>query len=432
MRYLCEWFKTIVSIASIIGLIVVVPDEAAASNISASPSLSLTNFNSGSACTALSSAVSANYGFENGHSCIIANAPNGYPYCTVGHYSMSQTVLGWGWEPNPFTLGQGSCVIPGGSSSVSSKTVPGSVIRASGTSIYSASGRKTIMRGVNLQYADDPSGRLGAIRFIRAAGANTIRLELRSSTTSDQLRAALDQVVQYNMVAVLMYWDPNAFSSDSLVPFAEAMDLWLVNWKPVLSDPKYSRYIIVNIINEWGIGGAANYVQAYMQAIHQMRDAGYAFPLMIDAPNSGQNFLGLALVGPTIASADMYKNIIFSVHAYWSFQTPEILNGAAITMLATGYPFVWGEFGNSQFENPSYQAQYDPSQPGNYATDHAALMSQADQLGISYIGWSWHGNGWPVSLALDMSSQDWPSSFTSFGVDYFNKMWTPVLAPFVP
>lgn len=57
-------------------------------------------------CSALASDPDGDgWGWENNQSCQVAKAPNGYPYCTTGHYQTSSSA-GWGWEANR------SCVIP--------------------------------------------------------------------------------------------------------------------------------------------------------------------------------------------------------------------------------------------------------------------------------------------------------------------------------
>lgn len=113
---------------------------------------------------------------------------------------------------------------------------------------------------------------------------------------------------------------------------------------------------------------------------------------MIDAAHCGQNTSVLANGGAArIAGADKYRNVIFSVHAYWSFQTAAQIDAAATTVRASGYPFVWGEFGQLAF------------QPGQ-ATDHRYLMQMSNRDGLGYLAWSWKGNGtWDNQTVLDMS-----------------------------
>jgi mannan endo-1,4-beta-mannosidase len=348
-------------------------------------------------CTALASDPDGDgWGWENNKSCQVAKASNGYPYCTAGHYQLSSSA-GWGWEASR------SCVIPAGMvttpptvTPVTAVTPPADVIVARTGSLYSASGQKLVLRGINLQYGDAPSVRLAGINAIAATGANAVRLELRNATTAAELTAALDAIVAKNMVAVLMYWEGDVTCQSYTQGFDRAMDRWLNTWKPVLSNAKYRRHLILNIANEWGEPDSADtYGTTYRAAITKLRAAGYAFPLMIDAAHCGQNFSVLTNGGAArIAGADKYRNIVFSVHAYWSYQTGPLIEAAATAVRASGYPFVWGEFGQLAF------------QPGQ-ATDHRYLMQMSNRDGLGYLAWSWKGNGtWDNQTVLDMSSSE--------------------------
>lgn len=131
--------------------------------------------------------TTAGWGWEANRSCVIpAVSPSPvitYPICTA--LASDPDGDGWDWEANR------SCVIPVGMvttpptvTPVTAVAPPTGVIVARGGSLYSASGRKLVLRGINLQYGDSPSVRLAGINAIAATGANAVRLELRNATTA--------------------------------------------------------------------------------------------------------------------------------------------------------------------------------------------------------------------------------------------------------
>lgn len=370
--------------------------------------------------TTSSGGKTSHWGWENKRSCAIAMAPNNYPYCTTGNYQTSASSLGWGWDTSSKVPGASfSCVIGGTTAMNPQAPIPTGVIQAIKGQVYSASGKKIVMRGINLQYGDKPLAAIDAIRPLAGVGANTIRLQLTSNTTAAELQAALDKVVANGMLAVLMYWNDNLCTSNynTITHFGPAMDKWLNEWKPVLSDPLYARYIVLNIANEWGRGATdpqqTEFKNTYIQAIQQLRDAGYTFPLMIDAPQCGQDSTNMAKMAPVIAQADRYRNVIFSAHAYFSYPDKATITTARELMTKTGYPFVWGEFGNDL---------YVPA--GGRPTDYASLMTDANTFGIGYIGWSWFGNG-PTTRALDMVNNYVPTGTTGWGANFIKQLNSP-------
>lgn len=286
-------------------------------------------------------------------------------------------------------------------------TTPTSTITVRGGDILATNGRVLTLRGINLQYGDNPQERLTSIAPIASTGANAIRLQLRSNTTAAQLRSALDEIVAHGLVAVVMYWEEDVTCQSGSAGFATAMTRWTQTWKDVLSDSKYASNLILNIANEWGSTGSIDtYRSTYRSAIQSLRAAGYRFPLMIDAPGCGQAYSAFANGGAQlIATADTEANLIFSVHAYWSYQTASQIEAAAQAVRATGYPFVWGEFGQRAFQADIGQA-----------TDHRYLMKHANEQSIGYIAWSWYGNGGD-SAALDMSGSPGAVALTAYGLE---------------
>lgn len=282
---------------------------------------------------------------------------------------------------------------------------PAGWMRIEGGQIVSASGRPVLLRGINLQYGDSPASRLPAIDAIADQGANAIRLQLRRNTTAAQLRAALDAIVARGLVAIPMYWEEDVTCTHDTAGFATAVQRWTVTWKDVLADPRYRAHLVLNIANEWGQSSRLqDWQDRQVDAIRQIRAAGLAMPLMIDAPDCGQTPGAFsAATAARLLAADPYTNLVFSVHAYWRFQTAALIQAAVDQVRATGVPMVWGEFGQLAFQAAS----------GN-ATDHRALMRDANRRAVGYLAWSWYGNG-PEAVLLDMATRDSGGSLTAYG-----------------
>jgi mannan endo-1,4-beta-mannosidase len=318
----------------------------------------------------------------------------------------------WYWIKNTVngvvSGSDGISVTPNGSagsssskSSSSSSAASGATMKISGSKLYDANGKEFIMRGLNLQYGDYPAERIQSINPIASTGTNTIRLELRSNTTASELAAALDAIVAKKMVAMVMYWESDVTCTGGTSGFNTAMSRWTSTWKSVLSDSKYQKYLLLNIANEWGGKGTAYsvYEDSYVSAIKQLRSVGYKFPIVIDAPDCGQNYSQLASSASKFKAADSLGNTMLSLHAYWSYQNSSKISAAMTALNSTGMPWVWGEFPSNQFQASIGQN-----------TDHVSLMKLANSNGVGYLAWSWRGNGSGEEQKLDMSNSYTSSS----------------------
>lgn len=310
------------------------------------------------------------------------------------------------------SLGLGACGGGGDSSSsttnaspVVSGTPAAGWMRVHQGQILSASGQAVLLRGINLQYGDWPPDRLAGIDAIADQGANAIRLQLRANTTAAQVRAALDAIVARGLVAMPMYWEDNVTCTHNTTGFASALTHWTVTWKDVLADAKYRGHLLLNIANEWGQSSQlTDWLAHYSSAIAQIRAAGLQMPLVIDAPDCGQTAsVFSASTAKTLLAADPITNLVFSVHAYWSYQTASQIKAAVDTVRATGVPMVWGELGQRAFQASS-----------GHGTDHRALMQDANQRSVGYLAWSWYGNGGEATV-LDMATAASGGSLTAYG-----------------
>lgn len=282
--------------------------------------------------------------------------------------------------------------------------VDGNTLTYRFTTTRIAASNPVLLRGVNYHGAwaydvYDKNATAFRIKEITKTGANTVRIVWDGAEAYQRDAAALDSMmswcVQNNMIPVpeLHNTVNTYFTCGDLTPqlINEAVLYWT---KPSIMAvlKKYSNVMILNIANETGAWNGADdntltqkVINAYTPAIRALRDAGYTCPLMIDAPYCGQNGERLANAAQTLLQADSYKNLIFSVHAYWLGQsatnnyTTRLTN---IKNLMGNACWVIGEF--SQAQDCSNNAS---------TNDYKAIMKFCNDNKIGYYAWIWGGWG---------------------------------------
>ena len=232
------------------------------------------------------------------------------------------------------------------------------VMKTEGTRIYWADGNETIVRGVNLQYSDNPLQMITAFPAIAETGANFVRIQLSEETSEVELEAALNMAIENNMAAILTLNSPNLKCNDDEALFTEAVEeLWLEEWLPIIAQDRYQDKIMVNMASGWGPKAIFNgssfgyrtYIDTHKAVIRRFRRAGLKFPLVIDAPGCGEDFHAFESIRATeLMAADEQKNLVFSVHAYgstWNNRTKIDYGISRIT--SQNVPVIVSEFGGS-------------------------------------------------------------------------------------
>jgi len=250
------------------------------------------------------------------------------------------------------------------------------VITTDGKQIFDISGKPILMRGVNLQFGDSPTVRIAGIEPIADIGSNVVRLQLRENTTADALEAALNAIVENNMIAMVMLWEEEGkitCTEDESFLFEAVETLWLDRWLPVLAQERFQSHLMINVANEWGplniwnanSVGYADYIDTYKIIIRDFRDAGFKVPLVIDAPHCGQDYNAfLGGRGRELLAADVASNVVLSAHAYGShWNSSDKIVTATDLLSGENVPFIVGEFGGSQVN-------------GDVSIDHLDLMAK--------------------------------------------------------
>jgi mannan endo-1,4-beta-mannosidase len=165
---------------------------------------------------------------------------------------------------------------------------------------------------------------------------------------------------------------------------------------------RYQHALLINIANEAGNEGvtAGVFLQAYQAAITQIRNAGIHTPLVIDAPDCGKNLDVLLATFSQLTAHDPDKNLLFSVHPYWSqaaiqqFATPTFIKDHLQKAVAANMPLILGElcgYGGWPGEN----AAYTESCQSKGVVDYKALLQQSQVHNIGWLLWEWGpGNGY--------------------------------------
>lgn len=193
--------------------------------------------------------------------------------------------------------------------------------------IYDAAKQPIFLRGVNHLYGDNPNVRINGIAAIKTAGSNVVRLQINEATTDTQFEGAMAKIVENGLVAVVtLTAEGNKLtcSEDGDYLLKAVDDLWLKKFLPVLVQDRFQPHLMLNIANGWGITDVFNpdslgyqeYIDTYKALIRKFRNAGFKFPLVIDAPGCGQDFNAF-LNGRSreLMAADTAKNLVFGVHA---------------------------------------------------------------------------------------------------------------------
>ncbi len=264
------------------------------------------------------------------------------------------------------------------------------------------------------------------ISEIAQSGANAVRLPWYWSNPGADVYynyVALDSIIskciQFDLIPILELHDFTCENNPSDLITGSG---WWTNASvfPILQ--KYRHSIIVNIANEalyvnWTGNQAAaltSYQNTYETIINNLRNVtGFDFPIMIDAPDCGQNsdvFITSNTANQLI-NTDPEHNLIFSAHAYWyayanndSTQMANKINA----VLAAGIPFVLGEIANQQDDQSMCQ----------YNLNYQPLLRYCEVNKVNWLAWSWDRDGCPQR---QLSTNGLFASLTPYGNDLVNN-----------
>lgn len=252
--------------------------------------------------------------------------------------------------------------------------VEGDTMYIEGRHLYTADGEKVILRGVNEMFvwSQDKDGS-EIIPEIAKTGANCARLVWTEEYgNKDVLVQLMENCILNKMIAM-----PECHSSTGEWSM---LDISVNFWKdPVLiSGIQANRqWTLLNIGNEIGDGSVKDeqFISGYRDAIDSLRSWGYTVPIVIDAANWGQNADQVIRTWKDIAEHDPLRNILFSVHSYWS--TTSNYYKIADESVNNGLPVIVGE-------GPSPTAY-----PNCGLLDYGTGLDVMAANEIGWLAWSW-------------------------------------------
>lgn len=262
--------------------------------------------------------------------------------------------------------------------------------------------------GVNYSVLDDwnfPANLYGKgtekLSEIAKTNANAVRIQwyadygqsARPSFNETHLDSLLGRCQRNGIVPIVGLWDLTCGKDwskfDSLVA-------WWVRPSMLSLMKKHEKYLVVNPFNEFGeyewTGDTAkalnNFISHYAAAISLFRKKGITVPIMIDAPDCGQNPEALLRAGGRLLQADSLKNILLSVHSYWYFY-PWAKDSASIAnkvqeIVRSRLPFVFGEVANYQ--------TVDPKNPCQYVLPLQNVLTTLKKQNIGWLAWTWEND----------------------------------------
>ena len=284
---------------------------------------------------------------------------------------------------------------------------PGDGYHVHGRDLFDHLGEKVILRGVNkMNVFTDHEG--ASFSEIRQTGANSVRIVWATSTSDFTPSAAdLDKVIgralDNHMIPMIKLHD----ATGDLSRLGTVVDYW-TRPEIVAVIRKYETYLLVNIGNEVGDDRvtAKVFVEAYGDAVNQMRVAGIHTPLVIDAPDFGKDIDIITATAGDLRDADPDHNLVFSVHTYWAVRDGADASYVANKLQAAvdaGVPLIVGEL--SQYGAYAGTASICGE---NGIVDYAAILQQCDAHAIGWYAWEWGpgniGGGDPKCAVMDMTS----------------------------
>ncbi|MBK9576187.1 MAG: cellulase family glycosylhydrolase [Fibrobacteres bacterium] len=268
-----------------------------------------------------------------------------------------------------------------------------------GRFLTSPDGSRVVLRGVNEMFVwGDKSG--DTLEQIVLTGANCVRLVWTlADGTAPELDSLIERCLALGMLPIAEFHD----ATGKWQELETVVSGWLrADYLGVVK--KHQDRLVLNIGNEVGQDVTdSDFVSAYSDALHRLRQAGIRCPLMIDAASWGQDYGLLSRTGSALVDADPLRNLLLSVHMWWparnSGGSPQSAARRVAESLADAQardlPLVVGEFGAAFTEAGEVQEE-----------DRIAwqtILEECHARKIGWLAWSWGGVPNQPQKDLDMT-----------------------------
>jgi mannan endo-1,4-beta-mannosidase len=317
-----------------------------------------------------------------------------------------------------------------------------------GKNLKDVCGNTVVLRGINKMHIwTDQNG--VSIPEMALTGANAVRIVWTVTWDHDGNGATpkipTDDVKLNNLISLCI--------ANKMIPIVELHDA-TCNWsglqalvdywkRPAILSMinAYKHAMILNIGNEIGDFNvtASQFQTGYNSAVSQLRSVGITVPIMIDAPNCGNDIDVLLQTGQNIINNDPLHNILLSVHTYWPMNNAPVPNPNPSNVPAnSGY-------GTTTFITTKFEAAVNANLPlvvgeiANYGAwnwnndicqqygqvNYQWIASECHRLGIGYLAWDFGpgntGGGNPNCSIIDMTTNAMYNTLYGWGADIVGK-----------
>jgi mannan endo-1,4-beta-mannosidase len=254
-------------------------------------------------------------------------------------------------------------------------------LQVKGRFLVDPKGEKIILRGVNEMFiwSKDLTGEK-TLPEIAKTGANVVRLVwLSQADNAWATPASLDALLTHCIAAGMIPMPELHGATGKWDKLQQQVDYW-VSPEVLGVLKKHQAYLLLNIANEVGDGSVTDeqFKNGYALAVARLRKAGLVCPLVIDGANWGQNIDILQANGPYLLSQDPLRNLLFSVHMWWTAPDgattrirKEIQESVALNL-----PLIVGEFAPMGVRCAR-------------SIDYLTIMAECEKNQIGYLAWSW-------------------------------------------
>lgn len=313
-----------------------------------------------------------------------------------------------------------------------SDSTPESLLSVNGKFLMDNCGDTVILKGLNHGNIYDVTDfGAGEIEQINQTGANAVRLVVSQTyctfpppnfgcvpvpTTATQVAQMLEACAENKLIPIVELHDFTG-SANPAADLIQAANWWIQpSIKNVLLE--HQNYLIINIANEPSQSNyppsaaeQTTYLNANINAIQMLRDAGFTCPIMIDGMHWGKDHTFFVNHGASLMAADPMHNLLYSVHAYWpsggvgiQFTDAQIINN--MNVLATvNAPIVLGEIAHDEVQQNSLI----------FPINYELLMDLCAEHDFGYLIW-WWGRIEPGSTSdLYITTNGLAANLTSHG-----------------
>ena len=257
-------------------------------------------------------------------------------------------------------------------------SLPRDTFYVDGAYLKDRCGKPVILRGVNemVLWSTDRTGN-PEFAEIAKSGANAVRIVWDRELPQAELAVVFDHAVAEGMVPLVV----TQTGTDSFANLLEYVEYWT---HPAAVDviTRHEAALLLCVADALGDDQvtAEEWEAGYVDAIGRLRAAGIRIPIVVDAPDGGQNIDVLQSSGERLIESDPLQSIMLSVHMWWEDGTAERIHAEVAETVSLGLPLIVGEF----------SAYADDSCP-DIPFDYRALLEAAAARRVGWFAWSWGG-----------------------------------------